>query len=155
MLLTAALLLAAGCGATPSPGGAEGGGGRGGAGDAGGQLARAEARVRAELLAAAEAIGAQGEAVRSEPAPCREEDPATRRLTGGYRLEFALAASDRDPALAAAARRWREAGHRVTRRGGRFPAVLATTRAGETYSLQALPERGRAVLAGGTPCLPR
>ena len=35
-----------------------------------------------------------------------------------------------------------------------FPAVFATAEPGWTFSLQLFPERGEALLSGGTPCLP-
>ena len=37
---------------------------------------------------------------------------------------------------------------------GSFPAVFATADPGWTFSLQLFPERGEALLSGGTPCLP-
>ena len=37
---------------------------------------------------------------------------------------------------------------------GTFPAVFATADPGWTFSLQLFPERGEALLSGGTPCLP-
>lgn len=116
---------------------------------------RAEAAVDEELAATARALGVAAPATpeRSGRAPCREEDPARRHVTGGARLSFRLDA-DPETLLDAAARRWRAAGHRVRIRRGAFPAVLATAPDGATLSLQLLPEQERAVLAGGTPCLP-
>jgi hypothetical protein len=43
---------------------------------------------------------------------------------------------------------------RVLGRHGRFPAVFATADPGWTYGLQLFPDRGEALLSGGTPCLP-
>jgi len=37
---------------------------------------------------------------------------------------------------------------------GGFPAVFATADPGWTFALQLFPERGEALLSGGTPCLP-
>ena len=43
---------------------------------------------------------------------------------------------------------------RVVGAKGSFPAVFATADPGWTFSLQLFPERGEALLSGGTPCLP-
>ncbi len=126
-----------------------------------GRLAKAERLVRVELVAAAVKImRTPDEPARSEPAPCREEnlDPATLEpkgaelFTGGARLEFE---DVRDGALAAAESRWRLAGHTIRLRKGKFPGVFATTAKGYTYSFQMRHDGRGAVLAGGTPCLPR
>jgi hypothetical protein len=76
-------------------------------------------------------------------------------VTSGYRIRLRLA-GDPEQVLRQAARFWRRRGHRVRVLGrhGRFPAVFATADPGWTYGLQLFPDRGEALLSGGTPCLP-
>ena len=119
------------------------------------QLARAERSLRAELEAAAGHLGVAtdpGERV----APTRCDDRAAATVTSGYRLRLKMSAGDSEDLLRRAEAFWRERGRevRVVGRGGAFPAVFATADPGWTFSLQLFPERGEALLSGGTPCLP-
>jgi hypothetical protein len=118
------------------------------------KLARAERSLQAELEEAADHLGIPadpGERV----APTRCDDGARAEVTSGYRLRLDLS-GDREEILRRAARFWRQRGHRVRVLGrhGRFPAVFATADPGWTYGLQLFPDRGEALLSGGTPCLP-
>jgi hypothetical protein len=139
--------LAAGCG---------GGESRPAAGDTGAsKLARAEASLQAELEAAVDRLG-----MASEPgervAPTRCDDGARHDVTSGYRVRLELPGGDHGALLDRAEAFWRERGRhvRVVSRGGAFPAVFATDDPGWTFALQLFPERGEALLSGGTPCLP-
>jgi hypothetical protein len=119
------------------------------------QLAHAERSLQAELEAAAEHLGmapAPGERV----APTRCDDRPAGDVTSGYRLRLKMGAGDAERLLDRAAGFWRERGRtvRVVGPKGAFPAVFATADPGWTFSLQLFPERGEALLSGGTPCLP-
>ena len=137
--------LAAGCGgggdAKPKP--------------ADSKLAHAERSLQAELEAAAGHLG-----VATDPgehvAPTRCDDRPAGHVTSGYRLQLELNAGDAENLLRRAAGFWRERGRqvRVVGPGSAFPAVFATAEPGWTFSLQLFPERGEALLSGGTPCLP-
>jgi hypothetical protein len=138
--------LVAGCGsggdAKPKPAGAS-------------RLAHAERSLQAELEAAAEHLGmtpAPGERV----APTRCNDRPAGDVTSGYRLRLKLSTGDAQRLLDRAEGFWRERGREVRVVGpkGAFPAVFATADPGWTFSLQLFPERGEALLSGGTPCLP-
>jgi hypothetical protein len=139
--------LAAGCG---------GGDTKRVASDAGAsKLARAEATLQAELEAAVDHLGMPaepGERVR----PTRCDDGARQDVTSGYRVRMQMRGADQDEMLRRAEQFWRERGRRVrvVSRGGAFPAVFATDDPGWTFALQLFPERGEALLSGGTPCLP-
>jgi hypothetical protein len=145
MALGVALVaLAAGCGGGVEPG--SGGPSR---------LADAERSLQAELEAAAGRLDlatAAGERV----APTRCDDRAAATVTGGYRLRLKMRAGDSEDLLRRAEAFWRERGRavRVVGAKGAFPAVFATAEPGWTFSLQLFPERGEALLSGGTPCLP-
>ena len=136
------LALAAGCGGDDRA-----------AGDS--KLARAEAALQAELEAAVDRLG-----VPAEPgervSPTRCDDGARHDVTSGYRVRLKLAGGDQQAMLEHAEAFWRERGRRVrvVGRRGSFPAVFATDDPGWTFALQLFPERGEAVLSGGTPCLP-
>ena len=139
--------LAAGCGSSgdsnPKPGGD------------GSKLAHAERSLQSELEAAAQHLGMTpepGERV----APTRCGDRPAGDVTAGYRLRMKLRAGDAQQLLDRAEGFWRERGRdvRVVGRKGPFPAVFATAEEGWTFSLQLFPERGEALLSGGTPCLP-
>ena len=139
--------LAAGCG---------GGESRRSASDTGtSKLARAEASLQAELEAAVDRLG-----MASEPgervAPTRCDDGARHNVTSGYRVRLELPGGDHGALLDRAEAFWRERGRhvRVVGAKGSFPAVFATADPGWTFSLQQFPERGEALLSGGTPCLP-
>lgn len=140
--------LTAGCGGAA---GASGGEDRA----AGSKLARAEQSLRVELEAAVDHLG-----VPAEPgervAPTRCDDGRREDVTGGYRVRLKLDGSDTGELLERAERFWRERGRsvRVVGRHGAFPAVFATADPGWTFALQLFPERGEAMLSGGTPCLP-
>ena len=89
-------------------------------------------------------------------APTRCDDRPADRVTSGYRLRLELSAGDAEDAPAprrGLLARARAPGARG-RPGGAFPAVFATAEPGWTFSLQLFPERGEALLSGGTPCLP-
>jgi len=118
-------------------------------------LAHAERSLQAELEAAAEHLGmtpAPGERV----APTRCGDRPAGDVTSGYRLRMKLSAEDAERLLGRAEGFWRERGREVRIVGPKspFPAVFATADPGWTFSLQLFPERGEALLSGGTPCLP-
>jgi hypothetical protein len=138
------LALAAGCG---------GDGASERAGDS--KLARAEADLQAELEAAVDLLGMPAEPG-ERVAPTRCDDGAKHDVTSGYRVRLQLAGADQEELLERAERFWRERGRnvRVVGRRGSFPAVFATADPGWTFALQLFPERGEAVLSGGTPCLP-
>jgi hypothetical protein len=140
------LALAAGCGGEDR---------RAGAGADGSRLARAERSLQTELEAAVEHLrlpAQQGIRV----APTRCDDRAAARVTSGYRLRLELREEDTEALLRRAEGFWRERGRHVRVMGakGSFPAVFATADPGWTFSLQLFPERGEALLSGGTPCLP-
>jgi hypothetical protein len=130
--------------------------GCGGAGGSAGssELARAEGSLQAELEAAADHLGLAADPGERVP-PTRCDDGTRADVTSGYRIRLKLS-GDGDEQLRRAARFWRERGRtvRVVSRGGRFPAVFATADPGWTFALQVFPERGEALLSGGTPCLP-
>ena len=137
--------LAAGCGSGDSKPKA----------DSGSQLARAERSLQAELEAAAEHLGmTPGPGQRVAPARCGDRPAGD--VTSGYRLRMKLSAGDAERLLDRAQGFWRERGREVRVVGpkGAFPAVFATAEEGWTFSLQLFPERGEALLTGGTPCLP-
>jgi hypothetical protein len=138
------LALAAGCG-----GGAQ----RADGGSS--ELARAEASLQAELEAAVDRLGMAAEPG-ERVAPTRCDDGARQDVTSGYRVRLALPGGEHDAVLRRAEAFWRERGRRVrvVSRTGAFPAVFATADPGWTFALQLFPERGEAVLSGGTPCLP-
>ena len=145
-LALAWVALAAGCGS--------GGGGEGAATDTS-QLARAERSLQSELEAAVEHLGLPArDGVRVAPTRC--DDRAANDVTSGYRLRLEMSAGDAEELLRRAAGFWRELGRhvRVVGAKGSFPAVFATADPGWTFSLQLFPERGEALLSGGTPCLP-
>jgi hypothetical protein len=136
------VVLAAGCGGSA-------------AGDApDSKLARAERSLQAELEEAADHLG-----MAAEPgeivSPTRCDAGKRQEVTSGYRIRLRLS-GNRQQVLRQAARFWRRRGHRVRVLGrhGRFPAVFATADPGWTYGLQLFPDRGEALLSGGTPCLP-
>ena len=119
------------------------------------RLAHAERSLQAELEAAAghlDLAARPGERV----APTRCDDRAAGAVTSGYRLRTAIGGGDTEDLLHRAAAFWRERGREVRVVGpkGAFPAVFATAEPGWTFSLQLFPERGEALLSGGTPCLP-
>jgi hypothetical protein len=121
----------------------------------GSQLATAERSLQAELAAAAEHLGktpSPGERV----APARCGDRPAGTVTSGYRLRMKLSGDEAEQLLTRAEGFWRERGRevRVVGAKGPFPAVFATAEEGWTFSLQLFPERGEALLSGGTPCLP-
>jgi hypothetical protein len=118
------------------------------------KLARAERSLQAELEEAADHLGLvaePGEIV----SPTRCDAGERQEVTSGYRIRLRLA-GDQEQVLRQAARFWRRRGHRVRVLGrhGQFPAVFATADPGWTYGLQLFPDRGEALLSGGTPCLP-
>jgi len=119
------------------------------------QLARAERSLQSELEAAVEHLGLPTqEGIRVAPTRC--DDRARNDVTSGYRLRLELGAGDTEKLLRRAEGFWRERGRhvRVVGAKGTFPAVFATADPGWTFSLQLFPERGEALLSGGTPCLP-
>ena len=139
--------LAAGCGSSGDPKPKA-------AGDSS-RLAHAERSLQSELEAAALHLGMTpepGERV----APTRCGDRSAGDVTSGYRLRMKLSAGDAERLLDRAQGFWRERGREVHVVGpkGPFPAVFATADPGWTFSLQLFPERGEALLSGGTPCLP-
>ena len=119
------------------------------------QLARAERSLRAELEAAAGRLGVATDPGERVP-PTRCDDRPADRVTSGYRMQLELSAGDAENLLRRAEGFWRERGRqvRVVGPGSAFPAVFATADPGWTFSLQLFPERGEALLSGGTPCLP-
>jgi hypothetical protein len=138
--------LAAGCGGGgPAP--AEGG--------RPSELARAEGSLRDELEAAVDRLGLAAEPG-ERVAPVRCDDSTRDDVTSGYRVRLRLEGADQQELLRGAADFWRERGRtvRVVGRSGAFPAVFATADPGWTFALQLFPERGEALLSGGTPCLP-
>jgi hypothetical protein len=119
------------------------------------QLARAERSLQTELEAAVEHLRLPAQdGIRVAPTRC--DDRAAARVTSGYRLRLEMAGGDTEKLLRRAAGFWRERGRhvRVVGAKGSFPAVFATADPGWTFSLQLFPERGEALLSGGTPCLP-
>jgi hypothetical protein len=139
-------VLAAGCGGEP----------RRAASDVGdSQLARAEATLQAELEATVDRLGMPAEPG-ERVAPTRCDDGARHDVTSGYRVRLELPGGDHGVLLDRAEAFWRERGRhvRVVGRRGAFPAVFATDDPGWTFALQLFPERGEALLSGGTPCLP-
>src|SRR3954468_14951072 len=118
------------------------------------KLARAERSLQAELEEAADHL-----AMAAEPgervAPMRCDAGARQEVTSGYRIRLKLS-GDREEVMRRAARFWRRRGRavRTVSRRGRFPAVFATADPGWTFALQLFPDRGEALLSGGTPCLP-
>lgn len=138
------LAMAAGCG----------GAGPGPAASGTTELARAEGDLQAELEAAVDRLG-----LASEPGervmPVRCNELGRKEVTGGYRIRLRLH-GDEEELLRRAAAFWRDRGRnvRVVGRKGAFPAVFATADPGWTFALQIFPERGEALLSGGTPCLP-
>lgn len=136
------VVLLAGCGGDPP-----------GADDS--KLARAERSLQAELEEAADHLGTAAEPG-ERVAPTRCDDGKRPEVTSGYRLRLKLDPGDTERLLRRAAAFWRGRGRtvRVVSRNGRFPAVFATADPGWTFALQLFPERGEAVLSGGTPCLP-
>ncbi|HYH88621.1 MAG TPA: hypothetical protein VEX67_05275 [Solirubrobacteraceae bacterium] len=139
------VVLAAGCGGDPA---AE-------RSDPDSPLAKAERSLQAELEAAVDRLG-----MASEPGervgPTRCDDGARHDVTSGYRVRLKLGGDDTAKLLETAADFWRARGRdvRVVSRSGAFPAVFATADPGWTFALQLFPERGEAMLSGGTPCLP-
>ncbi len=136
------VVLAAGCGGSA-------------AGDApDSKLARAERSLQAELEEAADHLGMAAEPG-ERVAPTRCDDGKRQEVTSGYRVRLQLT-GDREQILRRAARFWRRRGHRSASAAAtaRFPAVFATADPGWTFALQLFPERGEALLSGGTPCLP-
>ena len=146
-LALAWVALAAGCGS---------GGDGGGAATDTSQLARPERSLQSELEAAVEHLGLPArDGMRVAPTRC--DDRAANDVTSGYRLRLELGAGgDTGQLLRRAERFWRDRGRHVRVVGAKstFPAVFATADPGWTFSLQLFPERGEALLSGGTPCLP-
>jgi hypothetical protein len=140
------VVLAAGCGGASGSGGGRAPESR---------LASAERSLQAELDAAADHLGAAAEPGQ-RVAPTRCDDRAPNTVTSGYRVRLKLSKGDTERLLQRAEGFWRERGRevRVVSRKGAFPAVFATAEPGWTFALQLFPERGEAVLSGGTPCLP-
>jgi hypothetical protein len=116
------------------------------------RLGRAERALQAELEEAADHLGIAAEPGERVP-PTRCDDSGRAKVTGGYRIRLELS-GHREPLLRRAARFWRARDRRVRVMRGRFPAVFATADPGWTFALQLFPERGEALLSGGTPCLP-
>jgi len=118
------------------------------------KLARAERSLQAELEEAADHLGMAAEPG-ERVSPTRCDAGKRQEVTSGYRIRLRFA-GDQEQVLRQAARFWRRRGHRVRVLGrhGRFPAVFATADPGWTYGLQLFPDRGEALLSGGTPCLP-
>jgi hypothetical protein len=139
------IALSAGCG-----GGSEPAAGRGGTSE----LARAEGSLQAELEAAVDHLGLAAEPG-ERVAPVRCDDSTRKDVTSGYRIRLRMVGDD-ERLLREAADFWRDRGRRVrvVGRKGAFPAVFATADPGWTFALQLFPERGEALLSGGTPCLP-
>jgi hypothetical protein len=119
------------------------------------KLAQAERSLQAELEAAVDRLGMTAEPG-ERVATSRCDDGARQDVTSGYRVRLRMDGGDTDALLRRAAGFWRERGRdvRVVSRTGAFPAVFATADPGWTFALQLFPERGEAVLSGGTPCLP-
>jgi len=142
----ACMVLGSGCGGSQERGSSDAGASK---------LARAEATLQAELEAVVDHLGMPAEPGERVP-PTRCDDGARRDVTSGYRVRLKLAGADQDAPLRRAEAFWRERGRhvRVVSRRGRFPAVFATDDPGWTFGLQLFPERGEAVVSGGTPCLP-
>jgi hypothetical protein len=112
------------------------------------ELARAERSLQAEIEQAADHLGLPAQpGERVTPTRCDDG------VTSGYRLRLQLT-GDRERLLRRAAGFWRARHRRVRTMHGRFPAVFATADPGWTFALQLFPERGEALLSGGTPCLP-
>jgi hypothetical protein len=117
------------------------------------KLAHAQRSLEAELEQAADHLGMPadpGERV----APTRCDDGPRQDVTSGYRVRIRLADADTDALLREAEGFWQRRGRSVRVVKGRFPAVFATADPGWTFALQIFPERGEALLSGGTPCLP-
>jgi hypothetical protein len=119
------------------------------------KLAQAERSLQSELEAAAQHLGMAPEPGERVP-PTRCGDRPAGDVTSGYRLRMKLSAGDAEQLLEGAQAFWRRRGREVRVVGpkGPFPAVFATAEEGWTFSLQLFPERGEALLSGGTPCLP-
>ena len=119
------------------------------------KLTRAETSLQAELEAVVDHLGMPAEPG-ERVAPTRCDDGARHDVTSGYRVRLQLPRRRRGATLdrrrGVLARRGRHV--RVVSRGGAFPAVFATADPGWTFALQLFPERGEAVVSGGTPCLP-
>src|SRR3954451_18895945 len=117
------------------------------------KLARAERSLQAELEEAADHLGMAAEPG-ERVAPTRCDDGAHPTVTSGYRIRLQLS-GNREQVLRRAARFWRRRGRSVRTESarGRFPAVFATADPGWTFALQLFPDRGEALLSGGTPCL--
>jgi hypothetical protein len=137
------IALAAGCGGGSEP-----------AGDTTSELARAEGSLQSELETVVDRLGLAAEPG-ERVAPVRCDDSTRNDVTSGYRIRLRLTGDD-ERLLRTAADFWRERGRRVrvVGRAGTFPAVFATADPGWTFALQLFPERGEALLSGGTPCLP-
>ena len=118
------------------------------------KLARAERSLQAELEEAADHLGMVAEPG-ERVSPTRCDAGPRQEVTSGYRIRLRLS-GDREQVLRRAATFWRRRGRtvRIESPMGRFPAVFATADPGWTYALQLFPERGEALLSGGTPCLP-
>ena len=118
------------------------------------ELTRAEASLQTELEAVVDHLGMPAEPGERVP-PVRCEDGARHEVTSGYRIRLKLD-GDGEKHLDQAKAFWRKRGRRVrvVSRGGAFPAVFATDDPGWTFALQLFPERGEAIVSGGTPCLP-
>ena len=120
------------------------------------KLARAERSLEAELEAAVDRLGMAAEpGERVPPVALRRRRPRGRH-SSGYRVRLQMREGDTEELLRQAEKFWRERGRsvRVVSRTGAFPAVFATADPGWTFALQLFPERGEAMLSGGTPCLP-
>ena len=119
------------------------------------KLARAERSLEAELEAAVDRLGMAAEPGERVP-PSRCDDGARQDVSSGYRVRLQMREGDTEELLRQAEKFWRERGRsvRVVSRTGAFPAVFATADPGWTFALQLFPERGEAMLSGGTPCLP-
>ena len=119
------------------------------------ELARAEGSLQAELEAAVDHLGLAAEPG-ERVAPVRCDDSTRKDVTSGYRirLRWPAATSRRCCAAPPASGASAAAASASSGRSGTFPAVFATADPGWTFALQLFPERGEALLSGGTPCLP-